>query len=353
MRERERRLVLDYECLHSMPTKLHEVRVWWDPVLQNWLVGKRLDLSELQDSSDLIEPRVMEMIKHPNIVDVRAVAIVPGWPSPMRVVEVLMPYFEKGSITDALENGETFTPTQALQITQAALQGLTEMHERHRVLHRDIKSPNLFLTGDSDLVKIGDLGVAGAMDEAGMAPCVQVAHPWAPPELMVGDGVTRSSDLYSLGVVLLELLAGKFDYASYTTTEVVDALLQGRPPLRESDRKLPVWVCRRLRNLVLKATHADPAQRFPNAREMSTALAAVKVADWREVEPGIWQAPHLLRNEHWRVTATPARTGGVELAAFRRKTASWRRTGETMVVPSVQHAGTLRYFEEVNKRAVS
>ncbi|MET8808822.1 serine/threonine-protein kinase [Streptomyces sp. NPDC004546] len=336
-----------------MPTKIHEVRVWWDSVLQNWLVGKRLDLSELQDAADLIEPRVMEMIKHPNIVDVRAVATVPGFPPPMRVVEILMPYFEKGSITDALEAGETFTPTQALRITQAALQGLTEMHERHHILHRDIKSPNLFLTGDADLIKIGDLGVAGAMDETGTAPCVQVAHPWAPPELMVGPGVTRSSDLYSLGAVLLELLAGKFDYASYTTTEVVDALQQGRPPLRASDRRLPVWVCRRLRQLVFKALHPDPAQRFATAREMSAALAAVKIADWRESEPGVWQTPHLHKDEHWKVTATPARTGGIELATFRRKSASWRRAGETETVPSVQHASVLSYFEKVNKRAVS
>ena len=336
-----------------MPTGLHEVRVWWDPVLENWIVGKRVDLSEIQDDADLIEPRIMEMLKHPNIVDVRAVANVPGFPAPMRVVEVLMPYFERGSITDALESGETFTPTQALQITQAALQGLSEMHERHRILHRDIKSPNLFLTGDSDFIKIGDLGVAGAMDDTGKAPCVPVAHPWAPPELMIGPGVTRSSDLYSLGAVLLELLSGKLDYASYTTTEVVDALQKGRRPLRENDRQLPVWVCRRLRKLIFKAIQADPDQRFSSAREMSAALATVKIADWTEIEPNVWQAPHRHLHECWKVTATSTRAGSVELVTFRRKSASWRRTGESLVVPSIQHPKTLRYFEDVNKRAVN
>ncbi|MCP3759100.1 hypothetical protein [Streptomyces sp. TBY4] len=110
MSERGRRLVLDYECLYSMPTGVHEVHVWWDSTLNNWLVGKRVDISEFQDVGGLIEPGLMEMIKHPNIVDVRAVASVLGYPQPMHVVEILMPFFERGSITDALERGETFAP---------------------------------------------------------------------------------------------------------------------------------------------------------------------------------------------------------------------------------------------------
>ncbi|MFF3087368.1 serine/threonine protein kinase [Streptomyces nojiriensis] len=353
MSERGRRLVLDYECLYSMPTGVHEVHVWWDSTLNNWLVGKRVDISEFQDVGGLIEPGLMEMIKHPNIVDVRAVASVLGYPQPMHVVEILMPFFERGSITDALERGETFAPTKALRIVQAALQGLTEMHERHGILHRDIKSPNLFLTGDADLVKIGDLGVAGAMDASGATSAVQVAHMYSPPEIMVGPRITRAADLYSLGLVLLELLAGKFDYASYTRTEVVDALQQGLPPLRERDRRLPVWVCRRLRQLISKAAHPDPTQRFANARDMSSALAAIKIADWSEADANVWQAPHLRRDEHWRVTAIPAKAGGVELTMFRRKSASWRRVGEAALVPTVDHPQARAYFETANKRAVN
>ncbi|WP_405893505.1 serine/threonine protein kinase [Streptomyces sp. NBC_01527] len=353
MTEQKRRLNLDYECLHSMPTGVHEVHVWWDPNLQNWLVGKCVDLTEFQDDEDLIEPQLMERIKHNNIVPVRAVATVPGFPRPMRVVEILMPYYEAGSITDALEAGRTFTPRKSLKIIQAALHGLREMHEQHGILHRDIKSPNLFLTDDADLVKIGDLGVAGRMDASGSTPPVKVAHLYAPPELMIGPRVTPASDLYSLGVVLVELLAGKFDYAAYSSTVVVDALKEGRPPLRAEDRNLPVWVCRRLRQLVAKATHRDPAQRFTTARDMSTALAAIKIADWQDAEPNVWQTPHLQRDETWRVTAAPARAGGVELTLWRRKKAPWRRVGAPEVVGSLQDGKALSYFEQANKRAVN
>ena len=84
MNERERPLILDYECLHSMPGGLREVRVWLDPVLETWLVGKRIDLSEVQ-GADLVEPRVMEMINHPNVVKVRSVASISSSMRPERI----------------------------------------------------------------------------------------------------------------------------------------------------------------------------------------------------------------------------------------------------------------------------
>ncbi|PKR46112.1 serine/threonine-protein kinase [Streptomyces sp. EAG2] len=351
--QRERQLVLDYECLHSMPNGLREVRVWLDPVLETWLVGKRIDLSEVQ-GADLVEPRVMEMINHPNVVNVRSVATIPSYRPPMQVVEVFMPYYELGSITDALLRGERFTAAQSLRIIRAALQGLAEMHERYGILHRDVKSPNLFLTGDASTVKIGDLGLAGAMDSMGKAPCVNAPHLYAPPELLIGDGLTRSSDLYSLGVVLLELLRGRFDYDAYTTTDVVDALLVGRPPLRREDSALPAWVCKSLRKLVQKATDSDPARRFQTAREMSDQIAKIRIADWQQADGQTWEAP-FLRNpkSRVRITAAPSREGGITLSTQRRKTMSWRRIGQDVTVSSLDHNDARAVFESANSLAVS
>lgn len=354
MSERERQLTLDYECLHSMPNGLREVRVYWDDHMGTWLVGKRIDLSEVQDGADLIEPRLMEMIDHPNVVKVRAVASVSGFPSPMRVVEVLMPYYEKGSITDALEQGERFSVTQSLRIIQAALQGLAEMHERYSILHRDVKSPNLFLTGDPQTVKIGDLGLAGKMDSSGKAPCVNAPHLYAPPELLQSEGLTRSSDLYSLGIVLRELLVGKFDYAAYSTTDVVDALSAGRSPLREVDLRLPVWTCRALHKVVQKATDTVPARRFQTAREMSAQIAQIRVADWQEVAAGTWEAPYLRKpGRRIRVIATPAKGGGIKLTTQRWMTASWRRVGPDARTTSLAHPQAREVFEKANSLAVS
>ncbi|MFD6249829.1 protein kinase domain-containing protein, partial [Streptomyces roseolus] len=285
---------------------------------------------------------------------VRSVATIPSYRPPMQVVEVFMPYYELGSITDALLRGERFTAAQSLRIIRAALQGLAEMHERYGILHRDVKSPNLFLTGDASTVKIGDLGLAGAMDSMGKAPCVNAPHLYAPPELLIGDGLTRSSDLYSLGVVLLELLRGRFDYDAYTTTDVVDALLAGRPPLRPDDSALPAWVCKSLRKLVQKATDPDPARRFQTAREMSDQIAKIRIADWQQVDGQTWEAP-FLRNpkSRVRITAAPSRAGGITLSTQRRKTTSWRRIGQDVTAPSLDHRDARAVFESANSLAVS
>jgi len=354
VKQRERQLTLKYECLQTMPTGVHEVRVWWDPDLANWLVGKRVDLSEVENGADLIEPQVMEMIDHPNVVKVRSVATVTGFPLPMRVVEVLMPFYEAGSVTDALETGKRFTPGQSLRIIRAALQGLAEMHERHGILHRDVKSPNLFLTGDAHTVKIGDLGLAGKMDSKGKTPSVYAPQLYSPPELLTADGLTRAADLYSLGVVLLELLRGKFDYDSYSRTETVDALTQGQSPLRKEDLVLPLWVCRSLRKLIQKAMDPEPGRRFQKAREMSDQLAKIKIADWQETGTDTWEAPCLGNSRtRIRVSAKPDRDGGYTLVTQRRKSVSWRRIGGDVTVKELRHQQAVAVFERANSLAVS
>lgn len=354
MRQNEKSLHLDYECLHTMKTGLREVRVWWDDIRGVWIVGKRLDLSEVQDSADLIEPQVMEMIDHPNVVKVQAVATVTGYPSPMRVVEVLMPYYEKGSITDALEAGARFSPNGSLRIVQSVLRGLREMHEVHHILHRDIKSPNIFLANDSTLAKVGDLGLAGRIGPDGTAPTVNAPHLYSPPELLVGTGLTCASDVYSVGVVLRELVAGKLDYSSYSTTSVVDALTRGRIPLRGSDLGLPVWACNALRRVVQKATDRDPSKRYRSARDMSTAVAKIRIADWSQVDEGHWEtAPAPQREHKVRVIASPTKSGTVKVMVQRRGKAMWRRAWDDVTVPSLAHKDARAAFESANTLAVS
>lgn len=353
MQDNAKQLRLDYECLHTMPTGIREVRVWWDKHRGTWIVGKRLDLSEVHDDADLIEPQVMEMINHPNVVKVQAVAVVDGFAKPMYVVEILMPYYELGSISDAFEEGRTFSPREALKIIQGVLLGLSEMHEVHGILHRDIKSPNLFLTSDSDLIKIGDLGLAGRMDADGKTPTVNAPHLYSPPELFVGSGLNRASDLYAVGVVLRELIHGRFDYSAYSTSDVVDALTAGRNPLRPSDLELPLWACNALRRVIQKATDKDPAKRYQSARQMSAAVAAINTADWRQTDDASWETCAVRNRAHKiRVTATSTRSGTVKISIQRQKTI-WRRTEDDVIVPSLRHTDARAAFERANSLAVS
>ena len=133
----EQRLRLDFECLQSIRGGINEVRLWWDDLLGCERVGKRIDLSNLDHV--LPEPSTLQMIDHRNVVPVVAAAYVDGFPAAFRVVELITPYFPRGSVTDALLRGEKFLPSQAVAIVQAALRGLSELHEVYGIAHRDIK----------------------------------------------------------------------------------------------------------------------------------------------------------------------------------------------------------------------
>jgi hypothetical protein len=98
----------------------------------------------------------------------------------------------------------------------------------------------------------------------------------------------------------------------------------------------------------------DPARRFQKAREMSDQLAKIKIADWRETGTDTWEAP-FLRDARMRirVTAKPARGGGLTLITHKRKTLSWRRTETDVTVTDLRDQQALAVFEKANSLAVS
>lgn len=349
----ERTLTLDFECLHTMPTALREVRIYYDELTDCLLVGKRLDLSEVEDSADVLEPQIMRSINHVNVVPVHNAARVAGYPQPMQVVEIVMPYYERGSITDALLRGERFAPTTAMAITQAALRGLSEMHERHNVLHRDIKAPNLLLTEDSTLVKVADLGLAGRMDAHGSTPMVNAPMLYSPPELIAEGRLTRASDLYSLGLVVYELLSGPFPYASYSRTDVLDRLMDGKAPLLEKDKVLPPWAPKRLRRVLKKATSVHPVLRFQTARQMADALAKVVLVDWVQTDDLRWEAPFLHKaGKRVAVEGQKRRDGSIRLTA-KTHTRAWRRLMDAVDVVSMEDPRAVDVFAQATSTAAA
>ncbi|MCV7048388.1 protein kinase [Mycobacterium frederiksbergense] len=191
-------LRLDYECLRSIPGGLNEVRLWWDDQLGCHRVGKRYDTACVDDV--LPEPATLQMIDHPNVVGVVAAGVIEDkklYPPPMRVIELITPYFPRGSITDALLRGERFTCTRAVQIVQAILRGLATLHDVHEIAHRDLKSGNVLLTDDSDpaVAKICDLGLAGLFDDSGTVPALNNPTLYSPPEFKSGAPLSQAADL--------------------------------------------------------------------------------------------------------------------------------------------------------------
>jgi serine/threonine protein kinase len=325
-------LRLDFECLETLPGGLREVRVWYDSLTNQSVVGKRLDL-KMVDSDVLMEPQLLAAVRHDHVVPILAAAEVSGYPPEMHVIEIVMPYYERGSVADALLRGERFTTHQAIALAQGALLGLGELHERHRVLHRDVKSGNLFITDDGRSLRVGDLGLAGRMGDDGDVPALDNPQLYSPPELVTTGRWTRASDLFGMGVVLCELLLGPLPYDTYTRTEIVEKLLLGRSPIRPRDRALPPWVPRPLQRVIRKATAPTASQRYQFARDMGTALASARVPDWASTGDGRWEAPYVHKPGRRVAVVIEPSSKGVKVDVLSYRTA-WRRACPTRVAPS-------------------
>ena len=350
-RERERILILPFECLKTFPDGINEVRLWWDKYLQVERVGKRIDLSGLEQDGSLPEPATLQAIDHPNVVQVLTAARVPDYKPPLDVVELVTPYFKRGSITDALLRGERFKLTEAVAIGQKILFGLSELHDVKRILHRDMKSGNVLLSEDSSLAKVADLGIAAQLDSSGKAPIAYNPTLYAPPEFNTGV-LTTASDIYGVGLIVTELIAGAFPYDDYTMAGNIERLERGLPAIRDNDLGLPIYVHRTLRRVVAKSVEREPSKRYSNARAFAAALAKAPVIDWEQTDDAKWEAPFRHHpSKRIKITATRKRDNSYEFVARTRTQLTWRKSGQSLTVPSLKSPEVRRIFESATELA--
>ena len=154
---------------------------------------------------------------------------------------------------------------------------------RHLVVHRDLKPGNVFIADleDGPRVKLLDFGVAKLLDVEGDALATRTAMPhltpeYAAPEQVTGAPITTATDVYALGVVLYEMLAGQrpYEIERPTLSRIVEAVVETQPE-RPSSRSAPA-VRRALRGdldmVVMKALDKDPARRYSSADDLADDL---------------------------------------------------------------------------------
>jgi eukaryotic-like serine/threonine-protein kinase len=131
-----------------------------------------------------------------------------------------------------------------------------------------------------------------------------------------------------MGLVLLELLRGGFDYEAYPKTGVVRRLMRGVSPLSTAERRSPIWVSRSVRRILNKTLSPLPAQRFKSASAMDNSLSRARIIDWVETDSLRWEAPFRHhRGRRIRVEATPRRKGGFRISTRVDRGNGWRRYG--------------------------
>ncbi len=218
----------------------------------------------------LREIKLAARLQHPHILSVHDSGETGGrlWFS--------MPYVQGESLRARLEREKQLSVEEAVRITTEAARALDYAH-RHGVIHRDIKPDNILLTSEGDTL-VADFGIGRALEGSDpgdrlTGTGIVVGTPtYMSPEQGAGERqIDGRSDVYSLAIVLYEMLAGEPPFTGPTAQAVIGKRLSGDPPpLRRLRPAIPEPVER----AVMKALARSPADRFSTAGEFARAVAA-------------------------------------------------------------------------------
>ena len=238
--------------------------------------------AELAPERFLHEIDVAARLQHPHILPVFDSGEADGrlW--------FTMPYVDGQSLRERLSRTPPLTVPAALRIARQAAQGLEYAHQ-HGVIHRDIKPENILLTLDGSTL-VADFGVARSLgagnDRITSAGMVVGTPSYMSPEQASADReVDGRADIYSLGCVLYEMVAGRPPFTGATPHAVVARhLTEPPPPIRSSGRR---DVSPALERAILTAMAKDPGDRFPSAAAFASALEAIEAETPRSAR-GRW-----------------------------------------------------------------
>ena len=209
------------------------------------------------------EARAAGSLQHPNIVPVY------DYGTDTDGAQFIVMQLVEGDDLAALLRERTRLETDdAVRVAIGVASALEAAHRRGLV-HRDVKPGNILITDDGD-VKVTDFGIARAVAEASMTvtgTTLGSVHYFS-PEQARGDEVTGSSDVYSLGIVLYEMLTGRRPFEADSAAGVALKRLNEDPPPPESFVPVPSG----LSAIVMRALQREPADRFPDAGSFAEAL---------------------------------------------------------------------------------
>lgn len=228
-----------------------------------------------------VEARAAARLQHPNIVTVFELAEDRGVPY------IAMELLPGADLEALLRSGEELLLAEKLEVVVQVCRGLAYAHE-HGVVHRDIKPSNIRLLDDGT-AKIMDFGIAklGSTTLTKTGMMVGTVH-YMSPEQVRGRGVDGRSDVFSTGVILYELLAGRRPFRGEGATDVLYKIVHEAPePLDVAVLGLDP----RITTVVERALEKDADQRYPTAGALADALQAVLADLKREGVPAAAAEP--------------------------------------------------------------
>ena len=202
-------------------------------------------------------------LSHPNIVEVYDVGEEDGQHY------IVMEHIEGKTLKQLLKKRESLTLTEVIDIMTQLTDGISHAHESY-IIHRDIKPQNIMILDDGK-VKITDFGIAMALNATQLTQTNSVmgsVH-YLPPEQASGKNATIKSDIYSMGIMMYELLTGTVPFRGDNAVEIALKHMKDKiPSVRKQDPSIPQSV----ENILLKATAKNPRNRYDSAKEMHEDL---------------------------------------------------------------------------------
>ena len=202
-------------------------------------------------------------LAHPNIVEVYDVGEDNG------IYYIVMEYIEGKHLKQILKKRGKLTLNEVVDIMLQLTDGMACAHDSY-IIHRDIKPQNIMML-DNGIVKITDFGIAMALNSTQLTQTNSVmgsVH-YLPPEQASGKGSTIQSDIYSMGILMYELLTGTLPFRGDNAVEI--ALKHLKEPFPSIRKELPD-IPQSVENIILKSVAKNPKNRYVDARSMHDDL---------------------------------------------------------------------------------
>jgi len=313
-----------------------------------------------------IEPRLLEELDHPKITPVREAQFDPQFDD---YVTFVMPWYEGGSVARALIDGPPFSLMGAISIARDLLGALEYLHTEKAYVHRDVKPDNVLLDEHRAVGFLSDFGLAAELSNDGNAQAVISTYEYMAPECAATLRHGPQADIYSAGMVLFEMLNGRFRWEDLDRPRVEQRVNKGRRALPDSAYSRSAFsphVPDRLVRIVRKAIDSDTTRRYRSAAEFLRELNQVVLIDWREVHHqldetrwlGTWPPQCRVEDrQEYRITARIMAQGpsaGLRRLAVHQRgpgSASWRRALPDRDVDPDDSSGLRTFFADVAERA--
>lgn len=232
--------------------------------------------------SFLAESHAIAMLSHPNIVAVYDVSSSDG------VEYIVMELIEGITLKQYLEKRGAIGWKEAVHFAKQISKALSHAHQRG-IVHRDIKPQNIMLLRDGT-IKVADFGIAALEDERQDGKEAVGSIHYTAPEQARGNDPDARSDLYSLGVVMYEMLTGQKPFMGDSITEIAIKHLEPPVPISVLTPEVP----EELENIVAKAMSVDIDERYQSADELYDAMEAFTRRQMRKPKAPQYENPAVM-----------------------------------------------------------